>query len=195
MFVITADQRASRDRRDLVPEALSKLFVVNTQLPFERTVGDEIQGVPTSAEDALWGAMLLFSTGGWHVGVGAGKADLPLAKSARESGGEAFYNARRAVEEAKLASPSLVVVGSNQNAAKDADALWRLLASVWERRTAQGWEAVLAMRDSDQTQAQIAKRLNISQQALSQRLQSAMWQTELAVHPLACRLLERAANE
>ena len=52
MFVLTADQKRSRRRGDRVPEALAALestlgtaAASGVALPFERTVGDEIQGV------------------------------------------------------------------------------------------------------------------------------------------------------
>ena len=44
-FVLTVDQRGSRRSADRVPEALSALSGVPTVLRFERTAGDEFQGV------------------------------------------------------------------------------------------------------------------------------------------------------
>lgn len=43
MFVLTIDQRGSRSHGDKVPRLLSLLADLETVLPFERSVGDEIQ--------------------------------------------------------------------------------------------------------------------------------------------------------
>ena len=53
MFALTIDQHRSRSGRDLVPELLAALSGVRTVLPFERTVGDEVQGLPADAATTL----------------------------------------------------------------------------------------------------------------------------------------------
>ena len=45
VVVLTVDQDGSREGTDQVPAALEALAAVATRLPFERTVGDEFQGV------------------------------------------------------------------------------------------------------------------------------------------------------
>ena len=45
VVVLTVDQDGSREGTDQVPAALEALAAVATRLPFERTVGDELQGV------------------------------------------------------------------------------------------------------------------------------------------------------
>ena len=45
MFALTIDQHRSRRGEDLVPGLLGALAAVPTVLPFERTVGDEVQGL------------------------------------------------------------------------------------------------------------------------------------------------------
>ena len=45
MFALTIDQHRSRTGEDLVPALLDGLAPVPTVLPFERTVGDEVQGL------------------------------------------------------------------------------------------------------------------------------------------------------
>lgn len=195
MFVLTADQRDSRRLGDMVPGTLQALRRIPTVLPFERTVGDEIQGVLDSSESVLQSAMLLYSQGSWHVGIGAGTVNIPLGASARESRGQAFLLAREAVEQAKSQVPSLVVEGANSSVATDANALWRLLATIWERRSGPGWEAVFAVVQSESTQKVAAEKLGITQQALSARLRSSMWSAEVAVHPLARQLLSMSQGK
>ncbi len=55
-YVMTVDQRRSSRSPDLVEQALAQLAAVPTILPFERTAGDELQGVladPVSVVDAI----------------------------------------------------------------------------------------------------------------------------------------------
>lgn len=202
MFAITVDQRRSRAGRDLVPDALGALgrAVTEPVLPFERTVGDEIQALLGRGGDVVAACRCLLRNQDWHVGIGVGPVELPLPASTREARGAAFIHAREAVEEAKSLTPSLRVSGGNRSvgAARDADVVLRLLASVWIRRTAAGWDAVDAVeatRDEGGTHLplrDVAQRLAITPQALSQRLQTASWQLEVEALPLAARLLDVA---
>ncbi|MGW6229337.1 hypothetical protein ACWFQT_19715, partial [Cellulosimicrobium cellulans] len=60
MFVLTVDQRGSTGHRDRVPEVLARLEGLLADrpglvVPFDRTVGDEVQGVlddPATVVDA-----------------------------------------------------------------------------------------------------------------------------------------------
>ncbi|MFC6344458.1 transposase, partial [Nocardioides hankookensis] len=45
VVVLTVDQRGSRTSPDRIPEMLAGLAAVPARLGFERTVGDELQGV------------------------------------------------------------------------------------------------------------------------------------------------------
>ncbi|TDE92488.1 hypothetical protein EXU48_13090 [Occultella glacieicola] len=201
MFVLTVDQDASRRRGDRVDAALAGLdahidargLATDLALPFERTVGDEIQGVVTGAPAALDLVLYLQRRAEWSVGVGVGPVDLPLAGSARASSGEAFVRARAAVERAKGKSvpvPLALDAGERPNGAADeAEALVQLLAAVVRRRTERGWEVVDLLTDGVGTAREAASRLGITPQAVSQRLDAAMWSVQDRVHPLAERLL------
>ena len=121
MFVLTADQRASTRVGDHVTaliESLRPWFAAHSDhvaLPLERTVGDEVQTVLSSADAALDLALTLTRTGNWSVGIGSGPVEAPLGESARASAGPAFVAARAAVERAKLKSEPvpIVVAGSS----------------------------------------------------------------------------------
>ena len=72
-----------------------------------------------------------------------------------------------------------------------AQAALDLLASVVQRRTDPGWEAVdLISRGT--TQTEVAERLGITKQAVSQRLRAATWAPEVAGRDLAAQLLKAA---
>lgn len=200
MFVVTADQRASTrvgDRVDRLTQRLAPWFahhVDDVALPLERTVGDEVQTVLHTPEAALDLALTLIRIGGWSVGVGAGPDEL-LGASPRESSGAAFVAARKAVERAKLKSEPvpLVVAGSHNGAAEAATAVVQLLAGVVQRRSVAGWEvADLLARGRSQREA--AERLEISEQAVSQRVASAMINEERRARPVAARLIDAAGR-
>ncbi|HYH26522.1 MAG TPA: hypothetical protein VD834_14335, partial [Blastococcus sp.] len=98
-FVLTVDQRASRRGPDRVADALALLDAgVPTLLPFERTAGDEFQGVLDDPDAVVDVAMRLVRMGGWSIGIGAGAVQTPLPSSTRAATGPAFLCARRAVD-------------------------------------------------------------------------------------------------
>lgn len=195
MLVLTIDQRGSRRDRDKVPELLDRLASAATLVAFERTVGDEVQGVLDSVDEALDVVLDVLRHGGWSIGLGAGAVRLPLPASPREGAGAAFVLAREAVEAAKSRQrPHPVAVRGAQPAAGDADGLLQLLAAVRAHRSTQGWAAVDAMARAG-SQEEAAHALGITQQAVSKRLATACWAEENAALPALRRLLDAAQEE
>lgn len=198
MFVLTVDQQGSTHRGDRVAELLTHLEAAGLTAPapgfrrgFERTVGDEVQAVLDDAERTVDVALALIRRGGWSVGIGVGPVHEPLPRSSREASGPAFVHARAAVERAKAKGSAvpLAVAGEHPERASEAEALLRLLGAVVERRTTAGWAAVDRLAAGARTQKDVAKALDISEQAVSQRLRTALWAEESATRPLAARLL------
>jgi hypothetical protein len=196
MWVITADQRGSRVVGERVAELLADLpSVTGIVRGAERTVGDEIQAVLDDAGGTVDLALHILRGGGWSVGIGAGAVDEPLPPSSREASGEAFVLAREAVDAAKnrhRAVP-LAVRGADADAAADAEAVLTLIGATAARRTAAGWE-VVDLASAGDGQAAISRRLDVSVQAVSQRLRTALWAEETAARPAAARLLVAAAG-
>lgn len=197
MFVLTIDQVASRRLGDRVDDLLGRLAPVaqapGVVRPFERTVGDEVQAVLDDPATTLRLALDVLRLGGWSVGLGAGPVDEPLPPSARAGAGAAFVRAREAVERAKTRTrpvPVAVVTGAPDEG-RDAEAVLTLLASVRARRTQAGWAVVdaVGVDGVGATQEDVARHLGVTQQAVSQRLRTAMWAEEVAVRPVVVRLL------
>ncbi|HEV7167663.1 MAG TPA: hypothetical protein VGN49_06790, partial [Micrococcaceae bacterium] len=94
MFVLTMDQRGSQQGADRVPELLAMLHDAPWVLPFERSVGDEVQGVMSDANAVVEVALRVLRTGQWYVGIGVGEVKQPLPASPREASGPAFVAAR-----------------------------------------------------------------------------------------------------
>ena len=193
-YVLTVDQRGSRRNADRVPEVLRLLEgTVAPLLGFERTAGDEFQGVLAEPEDVVDVVLRLVRHGGWSIGIGAGSVQTPLPRSTRAGAGQAYLSARRAVEAAKQRPTRLAVRGAVPAEAADSQAVLSALAVVVERRSDQAWEAI-ALVDGGRTQAEAAGELGISRQAVGQRLAAGLWDLERDLRPTAARLLSRAAG-
>lgn len=164
-------------------------------LPLERTVGDEVQTVLTTPDAAVDLALTLARAQEWSVGIGAGPVNEPLGSSARASAGPAFVLARTAVERArsKQEPVPLVVAGSHDQAAEAATAVMQLLAAVIRRRSDAGWEVADRLTDGV-TQRDVAATLGISEQAVSQRVASAMIDEERRARAVAVTLVDAAGR-
>ena len=191
VLVITADQRGSRAAPDRVPQVLARLADVPTLRPFERTVGDELQGVVDDPALLHRVVELLLRDGTWHIGIGAGAVEGPLPDEARAGRGAAYVRARTAVTSAKTSPWHVRVVGDSPEARQLESAIW-LWAAVLARRTPGGWE-VADLVDDGASYDEAARRLGVTQSAVSQRAQAAHLvegrrARELVTH-LATRLL------
>lgn len=189
MYVMTLDQRRSRRDRDAVPELLVTLAgIADPVRPFERTAGDEVQGLvedPRQVADLVVHAL---RERRWWIGIGAGVVEGPLPDTTRAGRGPAYVYAREAVERAKSEPQPVCVRAEDTGPAEDAEtALW-LLAGLLSRRTDAGWEAVDAMADGG-TQRSAAAGLGITAQAMSSRLAVAGWTEERRGRTLAAHLL------
>ncbi len=206
MFAIVADQVGSREGVDRVPAALtalSRLPGEGLALSFERTAGDEIQGLCREPWAVVQTVTVLTRLGGWRIGIGAGGVDTPLPRSTREARGAAYLAARDAIGAARSAPTELALAlagpegtvtagryGDPIPELSDAEtALW-LVRGVLERRSTEGWELV-DLLDEGLTNAQAAAALRISPSAVSQRLSRAYRTEADRGARLAARLLAR----
>lgn len=194
MFALTIDQRSSRVQPDRVPELLEALADVQTILPFERTTGDEVQGLlslPVAVIDALERTL---RSGDWSIGLGVGAVERPLPASVREARGPALLAARAAVERAKKVPTVRLAVDAatgDEVRAHEIEALMRLVGSVLQRRTPAQWRVVDAVRDH-QDRAAAAEQLDITVQAISKSLLISNEDVVRDVYPLLARLLGEA---
>jgi hypothetical protein len=194
-YVLTVDQRASRRNPDRVADVLGMLNGdVPTVLGFERTAGDEFQGVLAAPEEVVDVVVRLSRLGGWSIGIGAGPVQTPLPQTTRAAAGAAFLAARRAVDAAKQRPSRVAVRGAVPVDAGDAQAVLGALAVLVQRRSEQAWEAITLVA-AGRTQADAATALGISRQAVGQRLAAGLWDLERELRPTAARLLARAAAE
>ena len=169
--MLTVDQRGSRRTVDRIPDALTALADVPLLLAFERTVGDEFQGVLDDPEALPRVVETLLRDGDWNIGIGVGAIEEPLPDHARAGRGPAYLQARDAVTAAKNSPWHLRVVGEHPAARALETTLW-LWAAVLARRTSRGWE-VADLVEEGLSYVEVAQRLGIGQSAVSQRAQAA----------------------
>jgi hypothetical protein len=193
VFVLTVDQRASRAAPDLVPEAVRALNIRTRRdgllRKFERTAGDELQGVLDTAEATVDVIVELLRADTWSIGFGIGPVAEPLPRSTRAGRGEAFVNAREAVTRAKSSPHHLGVVGSGPYAADQVETVLWLIALVLRRRSERGWE-VADLLSEGLSRREVGMKLGISQSAVTQRAQAAGVVEEQRGRALVVQLLE-----
>jgi hypothetical protein len=173
--VLTVDQRGSQTGPDLVPDVLETLNDAALGQPlrgFERTAGDEVQGVLDAGAAVVARIAALLRSGTWNIGLGLGNVELPLPSSTRAGRGEAFVLARTAVTRAKQQPSRISVVGADAYRSEQIETVLWLWAGVLTRRSVRGWE-VADLFAQGLTHAEAAQRLGISKSAVSQRAQAA----------------------
>lgn len=217
MYVLTIDQRGSTTDVDRVPGMIAALRGLSPAL-FERSVGDELQGVLEKAADVVEIALHALRDGHWYVGIGIGTVQLAPGGSPREGTGSAFVAARKAVELAKGAGaqvPLSVVTGRMGRGreappgAEDgagggavsgahAQAVLRLMGRVVQQRTSAQWRVVDRLRalqggeGRHGVQKQVAHELGITEQSVSRAVLRSGWPEEVAARPAAAMLLDYA---
>ncbi len=221
MFVMTMDQRASSRGPDRVTALIEGLVEQEADepgrgivRPFQRTAGDEVQGVVERAEIVVGIALSAARSGHWSVGIGVGQVRQPLPTETRAGAGPAFEYARSAVERAKH-SPGRVAVagpvakGGSTDATDSADsstavgggdeatelleaieASLQLLAELEHRRSDEGQDAGRLM-DAGKTQREAARELGVTQQAVSSRLRAGLWGESRRLASVVSGMLER----
>ena len=193
VYVLTVDQRASRGAPDLVPDALSRLNARSRRnglrRKFERTAGDELQGVPGGAQVAVDIVVELLRDDCWNIGLGIGTVQEPLPRSTRAGRGAAFLYAREAVTRAKSSPHHLNLVGADPYAADQVETVLWLIALILRRRSERGWE-VADLLSEGLSRREIGIKLGISQSAVTQRAQAAGVVEEQRARALVVQLLE-----
>jgi hypothetical protein len=171
VVVLTVDQDGSRSGADRVPAALAALTAVPALAAFERTVGDEFQGVLGEPAAVVTALETLLRSGEWNIGIGFGAVETPLPAQARAGRGPAYLCAREAVTRAKSSPWHVRAMGEGDGVRPLESAIW-LWAALLSRRTPRGWE-VADLVDEGLTYDEAAAKIGISQSAVSQRAAAA----------------------
>lgn len=210
VYVLTINQRDSREAGDLVDDLVRALRPVPAVLPFQRSVGDEAIGVVPGPGAAVDAALRALRERRWNVGIGVGPVgavdpadpggwglsglpgSLPDTQDLRDVGGPGLVYARRAVEQAARTGVRVPVAvdGPDQEAAGQAEAVLRLVGQLVLTRTDAEWAVLDLMVPGVRGQQKlVAAELGITVQAVSKAVQRSFWAEEHACRPAAARLL------
>ena len=198
MFVVTINQRDSREVGDLVDDLIEDLADVEALVPFQRGRGDETQGVLTSADAVVEAALLAMRLRRWHVGIGIGPVELPEGEERIDLAtceGPGLVASRQAVNRAQKPGERvpLAVTGPVTALADEAEAVLRLTGMIVATRTEAEWRVLdLLVPGVRGQQKFVAEALHISTQAVSKASQRSHWTEEQAIRPAAARLLALA---
>lgn len=198
MYVLTINQRDSRESGDRVDELIGLLEPVPTLLHFQRSVGDEAIGVVDRAADAVNAALIALRERRWNVGIGVGPLHLPLPTEVEFAQGRALVHARRAVTRAQHTGDRvpLAVAGDDAQGAEEAEAVLRLIAQIVATRTDAEWAVLDLLTPNVRGQQKlVAAELGITAQAVSKAVVRSHWVEEWACRPAAARLLSWADPE
>lgn len=181
LAAVLLDQRHSRTAGDVIDEWLTSFSsdpTISLVLPFERTAGDEMEGLVSDPVSLTAVILRALEARNWWIGIGIGDVVTPLPMSVRSSQGSAFVLGRRAIELAKRRPRSGPVQPVRVLAARgdpgDLETALTLMGTLFGRPGSEGSEAV-KLRAAGLTIAQIAQRLGVSKQAVSQQLLAAHW--------------------
>jgi DNA-binding transcriptional ArsR family regulator len=190
--VVLLDQRKSRARADLVAEWSGKLNADPSLvflLPFERTAGDEMQALVDDPHTLTEVALRVLDSAQWWLGIGVGVVSQPLPRSVREGQGQAFHLARRALEAAKRKGSAGLRVLAGDRDGTDLEAALLLMGVLYRRRSEATRRVIDLVRAGD-SGLEVAARLGITPQAVSQHLRAGHWREEQAGRVLVMHLAE-----
>ncbi|WP_336714575.1 hypothetical protein [Arthrobacter sp. USHLN218] len=193
MYVLTINQRDSREVGDLVPELTKALRHLPAAIAFQRSVGDEAIGVVEDAKTAIDAALIALRNRRWHVGIGVGEIRQPLPEEIGQAEGFGLVYARRAVDRARKTGERvpLAVEGPDAEVAAEAEAVLRLIGQIVATRTEAEWKVLDLLTPGARGQQKfIAEVLGITTQAVSKAVVRSHWAEEWACRPAAARLLD-----
>ena len=177
--VLTADAR--RQLQAAVLDAMARWnrdYGAGILVPFAMTLGDEFEGLLSAPEiipDVMWELERSAADVRFRWGIGFGEIHTAVQSAVAAVDGPAFHRAREAIAEARKESKhGGVYAGFGDADCLTLNGLSRLLARQRLRFSNEQREAIDRLR-SGNSQTDAAAQLDVSKQALSQRLKSAGW--------------------
>lgn len=196
MFAIHARYRGRERRRaDFVRQSARALSTLPDVSEFDVVGVEDIRAIIYTPEAMCDTTMALLAAGDWAVGLAVlvddGLTDKAIATEQVLNLASTTLGAHARSGQVKVG----VKRGNRKDPAWSADiqAAFTMLAHILSKRTAEGREATSLVR-SGMNQNEAAAELGISKQAMSQRLQAAGWQAEMAGYRLAISLLNRVGT-
>lgn len=172
-----ARARAQRDFARLIA-LLNKRFARDIASTFVVTIGDEFQGLLSNAQvipDMVWLIDSTFGARAVRLGIGHGVLHTPIQKKALNIDGPVLHQARSAI----LTAHSKRLLGGVFSGFGEYDEVLlgfaQTLRYVRGNFTTRQLEAVSLLRQG-RTQAEVARRLGVTKQSVSERVGAAGWE-------------------
>ncbi|MCQ9342849.1 MarR family transcriptional regulator [Corynebacterium sp. 153RC1] len=199
MYALHARYRGRERRRaQFVTQSAKALSTLEGVGEFQVLGVEDISAEIHTAAAVTDTTMALLSAGDWAVSIAAVAGEgspLPELGAASDAPSAAQLLAQRELgAHARAGSVKVAIQGygqGEQQLASNISGTFTMLAYILAKRTAEGREATSLMR-AGLNQNEAAEELGISKQAMSQRLQAAGWQAELAGYQIALSLLSQA---
>lgn len=201
MFVVQARYRGrARRRAEFVQKSAEALSTLPGGGDFEVIGVEEIVAAIETPQGVCDTIMALLSAGDWAVACVVfiddeatdtllDEEDVVTEKAFKFAASTLGAHARSGSVKAGVKINNRKNVGWGN----DIQSVFTMISHILAKRTAEGREATSLVR-SGLNQNEAAQELGISKQAMSQRLQAAGWQAELAGYHLAISLLRRVSR-
>lgn len=201
MFVVQARYRGrARRRAEFVQQAAQALSTLPSGGEFKVTSVEEIAASIETPQGVCDTIMALLSAGDWAVscvvfiddeteGMLIDEDSVLKEKAFKFAASTLGAHARSGTVKAGVKINNRKNIGWGN----DIQSVFTMISHILAKRTAEGREATSLVR-SGLNQNEAAQELGISKQAMSQRLQAAGWQAELAGYHLAISLLRRVSR-
>lgn len=186
-------RQALQHRLEEVMEELNRELAPAVLARFTVTLGDEFQGLlsrPQVLPSVLWRLRVDLPDHRFWTGVGHGALETELKPEAVGMDGEAFHRARGAVETAKTDGRRGGVFDGFGEDTSTLNGLARLLGVQRDGFTEAQVEAVQLIR-TGHSQREAAERLDVTPQAVHNRLRAAAWEAFREGEEALAGLLER----
>ena len=162
--------------QDLIA-ALNKEYRDATVSKFAITLGDEFQGLLNTSRllpDLIWRLEESFPDRELRVGIGIGRLDTPLQKSAINIDGPVLHAAREALETAKK---SAVLGGVFKSFGSLDDVLNGIARLLWFHRSnwTQAQRKIANLLRKGMSQSEVAERFGIKRQVVSKQVAASGW--------------------
>lgn len=177
--LVPEQRRETQERFTEFVERLNDLFAPALLARFVITIGDEFQGLimdPAILPDLLWTVSTGFTDRELRLGLGYGALDTTVGEYAINVDGPALHRARDAIN---LAKKDRELGGVFCEFGADFDPLLNGLARMlWfhRNRCTEQQLRVLGMMREGLSQSEIAERLELTRQAISDHARAAGWE-------------------
>lgn len=191
-IVMIVDQRQSRASEDRIPGLVSALNETTSDLlmPFQRTIGDECEGVLASCRAVPRLVSEIARQGNWWLGIGVGSIS-GVAPDSRDVSGEAFGIAREMVESAKKRTRRatgkprrswwLRFAGTDPERDAAIEGCLAAISTIVESRSKREHEVAALLSRGLAEQHEMAEILGVSQPAISKAIDRSQWDYEQAL--------------